>query len=91
MMEITARTVGQYPRHSPADKARQQAQERGRRIKFLKYVLMGLMTLDEAARALQISDSTMDRTKKELLEDGAQDTDDLRKLATARKHWRENK
>ena len=91
MAEIGPRHAGQWPRRNRAQQGRQQARQRAHQIKFLQYVGMGLMTLSEAARALQISDSTIDRLKQELLNDGEPDTDDLRKLAIARKHWKDNK
>lgn len=86
--EIGPRHIGQYPHVTPEQQAKQRARERSRQVKFLKYVLMGLMTMEEAARALNVSLSTLDRHRGEFLKDDREDTDDLRALARARQHWR---
>lgn len=85
-LEIDARTIGQWPRIAPAQQAAQRARQRAREIKFIKYVLLGLMTQDEASRALAVSRATFDRWRREFLTDDQEDTDDLRKLSQARKH-----
>jgi hypothetical protein len=71
--------------------ANKQSRERSRQIKFLKYVLMGLMTMQEAARALGISLASLDRRRRDFLGDDQEDTDDIRKLTRARKIWRSDK
>ena len=87
---IGPRHAGQYPHLTPVQQARQRDRQRAHRIKFVKYVLMGLMTMDEAARALNTSPATLDRWRRDLLADDRQDTDDLRKLDLARKHRRQD-
>lgn len=88
---MDVRTIGQWPRIDPEQQARERVRERARYIKFLKYVMLGMLTMGEASRALGVSAATLDRWRRDLLADDREDTDDLRKLSQARKHWRENK
>jgi hypothetical protein len=82
--------VGHEARADPPRKAPGRAWERSRHIKFLGYAFMGLMTMAEAARALNVSLATLDRSRRTLLDDGRQDTDVLRKIAQARRQCRSN-
>jgi hypothetical protein len=71
----------QPPRMGLQDRSR--CRERARSIRFLQLTLLRVMTLEEAARALQVSDTTLDRMKKDFLADDREDTDILRTLDRA--------